>query len=218
MITVALGESVAINFIISNSWLKRTGSRIDYGTNKLYVDFDDDTKGFHLHYSPPKRKSIDQSTRQELGYFKRHIPNLLGMQSVLQAYNPESIWLAHVTTVLDHFSNQMARSPVRPQAKPPFYRSSRKPLIAQPRRGQSTRFSFAARPAKSALSPGHYSQRASEATKSGHDPDVSHYGPQPGGANPALGHVTGVGDLAPGSKSDSDSELFPSSQDTSDEE
>lgn len=219
MITVALGEAVAINFIISNSWLKRTGSRIDYGTGKLYVDFGEDTKGFHLRYGPPKRKSIDKESHKELGYYKRHIPNLLGMQSVLQAYNPESIWLAHVTTVIDHFSAQVSSKPVRPQAKPPFYRSSRTTLIAQPRHGLSTRFSFAARPAKSALSPGQYSQRASAVNKSGQDTDVTYYGPpQPGGDDTALGHVTGVGDLNPGPQSDSDNSLFPSSQDSSDEE
>ena len=139
------------------------------------------------------------------------------MQSVLQAYNPESIWLAHVTTVIDHFSSQVSSNPVIPQAMPPFIRSPRKPLVAQSRCGLGTRFSFAGRPAKSALSPGQFSQRASGVNKPGQDPDVTYYGPQPGGADPAPGHVTGVGDLNPGSNSDSES-LFPSSQDSIDEE
>jgi hypothetical protein len=217
-ITVALGDSVAINFIISNTWLKRTGSRIDYGSGKLYVDFGDDAKGFHLRYNAPRREAISHSTKGDQGYYKSHIPNLLGMQSVIQAYNPDSVWLAHVTTVIDYFSSQVSSKPVRPQAKPPFIRSPRTPLVAQSRRGLDARFSFADRPTKSALHLGRFTQRASGVNESGQDPDVTYYGPQPGGADPAPGHVTGVGDLNTGSNSDSERSLFPASQDSIDEE
>ena len=101
---------------------------------------------------------------------------------------------------------------------PPFIRSPRKPLVARSRRGLDTRFSFSERPTKSALSPGRFSQRASGVNKSGQDPDVTYYGPKPGGADPAPGHVTGVGDLNPGSNSDSERSLFSASQDYIDEE
>ena len=208
-ITVALGNSVSVNFIIGNPWLKKHGAAIDYGTNRLSVAFEGHD-GFALSYQRPKRSMVNAANRSQRQYFKDMMPTLTSLETVIGVYNPTSAWLPHVRRVIKNFQVHTLQSAMIPAPMPPGnYSRKRNPLLDSP----------AYRPANSAISPGRVSQaqRAREAAGSGSASAVSfHDGSHSsvGGAGTTYGHTIVHGNPHSSSSSyvnSDDEDLFPSS-------
>ena len=108
-ITVALGSSVPINLILSNAWLKMLDAIIDYGTNKLMVDFQDHGR-FSLTYHHPRCSMIDATHRHERKYFKDMMPIMTSLANVVNIYSPDSAWLPHVQTMIQHYQVQTLKA------------------------------------------------------------------------------------------------------------
>ena len=150
-ITVALENSVSINFILSNDWLKKLGATIDYVTDRLLVNFQDHG-GFPLTYRRSAHTMVDASTRKPRKYFKDVMPVMTSLSSVISIYNPVSKWHPHVQSVIDHYQATTLKTTIVPAPMPPScaLRTSDPTL--------SGRFTPARRLATLALSPGHSSQ------------------------------------------------------------
>ena len=116
-ITVALGSSVSINFILSNAWMKKLGASIDYGTNRLMANLQDHP-GFPLSYHRPKHASISPHVRTKRKYFRDMLPVLSGLANVMTVYNPASPWLNHAKAVIQHYDTVPASLPLGPAHKP----------------------------------------------------------------------------------------------------
>ena len=161
-VTVALGNSVPINFILSNAWLKKLGATIEYGTDRLLVNFQDHG-GFPITYRRPVRTKLNASTGKLQIYFKDMMPVMTSLFNIIGVDNPGSKWFPHVQSVSKHhqaitLQNTMVPSPMPPSC---VLRTSDPKL--------SGRFTPARRLTTSALSPGHSSQiqRTAKANASG---------------------------------------------------
>ena len=116
-VTVALGNAVSINFILSNAWMKKLGASIDYGTNRLMANLQDHP-GFPLSYHRPKRASISPLVRTRRKYFRDMLPVLSGLANVMAVHNPTSPWLHHAKAVIQHYDTVPASLPLGPAHKP----------------------------------------------------------------------------------------------------
>ena len=116
-ITVALGISVSINFIISNAWMKKHRACIDYATDRMMMNFEDHN-GFKLTYHRPVRETIDPNVRKSRQYFRDMMPVMATLASVMKVCNPQSNWLTHVDAVIQHFQVSTLSTTMIPEPLP----------------------------------------------------------------------------------------------------
>ena len=96
---IALGMSVAVNFVLPNGWLKTIGALLDYGKKEIRLPFttaDDDITSFPMIFQRPKR-SVPPTTlgtsRHQAAF--NALPKVEGLVAIMKKYNPKSVWMGY---------------------------------------------------------------------------------------------------------------------------
>ena len=116
-ITVALGLSVSVDFILSNTFLKGMGATIDYAADKMYTNIQNHD-GFPLTYKRPTRTFVDPINRKGRQYFKDIMPVMIALQDILTNYHSSSKWLPHVNTLIQNVTATTLASTTVPAIMP----------------------------------------------------------------------------------------------------
>ena len=101
-IMVGLGFDVAVNFIISNAWLKKIGAVIDYGANSLRIPTHTDLKKFPIGYYQP-RNTPPKITGGNLATHKaafQSLPIMTNLLKVINAVDSASPYVGYFTKLI----------------------------------------------------------------------------------------------------------------------
>ena len=101
-IMVGLGADVAVDFIISNAWMKKIGAVIDYGSDCLRIPTHTDLKRFPIQYYPPKN-TPPKITGGNLAAHRvafENLPMMANLLKVIKASDKESPYIGYFTNLI----------------------------------------------------------------------------------------------------------------------